>query len=65
MFTEGQTPRNFALSPKGNHLIVANQDSDNLMVFEVDPSTGHLSGPVYAEQTSKPVCIKFSHASRL
>jgi len=30
---QGRTPRNFNISPDGKHLIVANQDSNNLVVF--------------------------------
>jgi 6-phosphogluconolactonase len=38
----GKTPRNFTLDGTGRFLLVANQDSDNLRLFAVDPETGHL-----------------------
>ncbi|HEY0710990.1 MAG TPA: lactonase family protein [Polyangia bacterium] len=38
----GQTPRNFTLDPAGRHLLVANQDSANVVVFAIEQETGHL-----------------------
>ncbi|MGI5900071.1 MAG: lactonase family protein [Christensenellales bacterium] len=38
----GKTPRGFALSPSGNWLICANQDSNNIIVFMRDEKTGLL-----------------------
>ena len=35
--TQGSTPRNFALTPSGRHLFVANQNGDNIVVFERNP----------------------------
>lgn len=35
----GKTPRDFAFSPGGRHLIVANQDSDTLVVFAFEEGT--------------------------
>lgn len=40
--TMGETPRNFSLDPAGRFLLVANQDSKNLVVFSVDSVTGAL-----------------------
>jgi 6-phosphogluconolactonase len=39
----GTGPRNFTLDPAGRHLLVANQDSGNLVIFAIDPETGHIS----------------------
>ena len=39
----GQTPRHFSLSPDGRFLLVAHQDSGNLVRFAVDPTTGRLT----------------------
>jgi 6-phosphogluconolactonase len=41
--TRGRTPRNFALSPDGQLLIVGNQDSNAIAVFRVDTATGKLT----------------------
>lgn len=39
----GAKPRDLTLSPDGRHLIVANQDSNNLVTFSIDPDTGVLT----------------------
>ena len=38
----GSWPRNFGLSPAGNHLFVACKDSNSISIFTVDPETGGL-----------------------
>ncbi len=57
--THGAIPRNFALDPTGEYLIVANQDSDTLVVFRINQQTGHLVGPSQIVHVPSPVCIKF------
>lgn len=59
--TQGQTPRNFNISPNGKYLIVANQNSNNLVVFSIDSRTGKLTFTRSTAQISKPTCIKFLH----
>jgi 6-phosphogluconolactonase len=56
----GKTPRYFTLDPTGGYMLVANQDSDNLVVFTVHPTTGELrpSGPM-VEKLQKPSSIVF------
>lgn len=54
----GSTPRDFALSPSGRHLIVANQDSDRLSVFRVDSGAGTLSGPIAHVDVGTPMSVK-------
>lgn len=56
----GQTPREMALSPAGDLLIVANQDSHTLASFAVDQSTGALCqlGESYA--IGSPVSVLFT-----
>ena len=39
----GATPRNFALSPSGRHLLVANQNGDAIVIFRRDEKTGALT----------------------
>jgi 6-phosphogluconolactonase len=41
--SHGKTPRDFNIDPSGRFLIVANQDSDTLVVYAIDPETGALS----------------------
>lgn len=55
--TKGKTPRNFIIDPKGNFLLVANQNSDNVSIFKRDKNTGLLT---YFSQfeTGNPTCLK-------
>ncbi|MEZ4847430.1 MAG: lactonase family protein [Bacteroidia bacterium] len=55
----GDWPRYFTLSPNERHLLVANQNSDNITIFEVDPQTGLLSYTGNQVRISKPVVMKF------
>ena len=55
--TQGRTPRDFLLSPNGHWLIAANQDSDNLVVFRRNPTTGLLTPASENTQASTPVCL--------
>jgi 6-phosphogluconolactonase (cycloisomerase 2 family) len=41
--TYGEHPRNFAIDPSGNFLLVANQFSDNIVIFRRDFKTGKLT----------------------
>ena len=57
--SHGLNPRGFQISPSGNWMIVANQDSDNLIVFSIDPDTGLLK----KERTywaGAVVCLQFA-----
>ena len=55
--TGGKTPRNFWLDPRGQFVIVANQDSDNLVVFRRNASTGMLTATGQELKIPAPVCI--------
>ncbi|MGC1452932.1 MAG: lactonase family protein [Candidatus Sulfotelmatobacter sp.] len=57
--TGGKTPRNFVIDPTGSWLLVANQDSNNIVVFGIDHKTGHLSPAGESVQLSSPVCLRF------
>jgi 6-phosphogluconolactonase len=50
----------FGIDPTGAYLLAANQDSDNVVVFRIDPKTGQLSptGQI-VEGVGAPVCVKF------
>lgn len=56
----GATPRDFAFSPSGRHLVVANQDSDRLTVFAVDHATGTLSDPLQHFDVGTPMSVKLA-----
>jgi 6-phosphogluconolactonase len=59
----GRTPRHFAFDQKGETMVVANQDSDTLAVFAVDPADGVpcATGEIVSCRT--PVCVRFVEAS--
>lgn len=57
--TQGNFPRNFALDPTGNYLLVANQNGNNIVVFRVVPETGRLSPTGNVYEAPRPVCIQF------
>ena len=54
------TPRNFAIDPTGNFLLVANQNGNNIAIFKRDKSTGLLTATGKTIQVDKPVCLKFA-----
>jgi 6-phosphogluconolactonase len=57
--TQGRTPRNFALDPSGAWLLVANQNSDNLVTLRIDQQTGRLEH-VATTDVPTPVCVLFA-----
>ena len=56
--TEGNWPRNFTLDPTGKFLLVANQKSNNISVFNIDKETGKLSFHNEVKSPT-PVCLLF------
>jgi 6-phosphogluconolactonase len=58
--TRGTTPRGFNLDPTGAWLLVANQESDTIVPFRRDPSSGRLTATGPVTQTPSPVAILFS-----
>ena len=58
--TQGMTPRNFAIDPTGRFLLVANQKSDNIVVFRLDQKTGRLNSTGQVVEVPSPVCLKFT-----
>lgn len=57
--TMGKTPRNFNFDPTGNYLLVANQNSDNIVVFKMNKQTGLLTDTKQNIEVGKPVCLKW------
>ncbi|NND34384.1 MAG: lactonase family protein [Saprospiraceae bacterium] len=55
----GEWPRNFTLSPDDQFLLVANQNTNNVTVFEVNPATGQLTYTGREITISKPVSLRF------
>jgi len=56
--TGGKTPRNFMIDPSGSFLLAANQDTDNIVVFKRNKTTGLLKATGHTAQVPKPVCLK-------
>jgi len=57
--TLGKTPRNFNLDPTGNFLLVANQNSNEIVIFKRDKESGLLSDTGKRINVFKPVCLKW------
>jgi 6-phosphogluconolactonase len=57
--TFGKNPRDFAIDPTGNFLVVANQDSDSIFMFRRNKETGKLSMIGKRLEIGNPVCLKF------
>jgi len=57
--TLGKGPRNFSLDPSGNFLLVANHNSDDIIVFKRDKSTGLLTDTGKKIEVGNPVCLKW------
>ena len=60
--TLGKGPRNFSLDPSGNFLLVANQNSDNIIVFKRNKTTGLLTDTGKKIEVGNPVCLKWISA---
>ncbi|MDV3310282.1 MAG: lactonase family protein [Cyclobacteriaceae bacterium] len=56
--TKGKIPRNFLIDLKGEFLWVANQDSNNIVTFRVNPKTGKLTFVSDTPGIPSPVCLK-------
>jgi 6-phosphogluconolactonase len=56
---KGRTPRSFVIDPSGNFLLVANQDSDNIITYRIDKDTGRLIDTGFETTVPTPVCLKF------
>jgi 6-phosphogluconolactonase len=61
--TLGKTPRNFNFDPSGKFLLVANQHSDQIVIFKRNINTGLLTDSGKRIDVGKPVCIKWVPAN--
>jgi 6-phosphogluconolactonase len=57
--TGGMVPRNFLVDPKGEFIFVANQDTDNIAIFRINPKTGLLTAVGKPVSVPSPVCLKY------
>lgn len=54
-----KTPRNFAIEPTGQFMLVANQSGGNVIVFRINQATGELTPTKASVQVPAPVCVRF------
>ncbi len=54
-----KTPRNFAIEPTGQYMLVANQSGNDVIVFRIDSTTGRLVPTTSNVKVASPVCIRF------
>lgn len=57
--TGGKFPRHFAITPCGNAVLVANQDSSNLTLFSRDLESGKITATGYEFDIPAPNYIRF------
>jgi len=57
--TLGKTPRFICIDPTGNFLLAANQDSNTIVIFRIDPKTGQLTPIGQPVESPNPTSIVF------
>ncbi|MFT3947305.1 MAG: lactonase family protein [Agriterribacter sp.] len=57
--TLGDFPRNFTIDPSGKFLLVANQNSDDVVIFKRNIKTGLLTSTGKRISVGNPVCLKW------
>lgn len=60
MKTGGEGPRNFAIDPSGNFLLVAHQYTSDIIIFQRDIKTGKLTDIGKKIELCSPVCLVFT-----
>jgi 6-phosphogluconolactonase len=56
--TQGKSPRGFVIDPTGTILLVANQESNTVIAFRINPNTGKLRPTGSVNEMPSPACIK-------
>jgi 6-phosphogluconolactonase len=56
---KGKHPRNFVIDPSSHFLLVANRDTDNIVIFSIDHLSGLLKATGKELSIPNPVCLKF------
>lgn len=57
--SQGRKPRFMNVTPDGTRLFVANEETDNIVAFDVDIKTGGLTSNGQVIKTGSPVCMIF------
>ncbi|MES2416797.1 MAG: lactonase family protein [Bacteroidota bacterium] len=58
--TLGRGPRNFAIDPSGNFLLIAHQYTNDVVIFNRDPTRGTLKDSGKRINVGTPVCLLFT-----
>ncbi len=56
--TLGKKPRNFTIDPSGRFLLVANQETNNVVIYKRNMKTGMLTATGEQITVPSPVCLK-------
>jgi len=56
---EGEHPRNFLIDPDGKFVLVANRDTDDVILFERDRESGMITDTGMKIEVPAPVCLKW------
>jgi len=48
------------ITPSGKYLLVANRDTDNVVIFSIDAATGQLTYTGKEISIPAPVCLKMN-----
>jgi 6-phosphogluconolactonase len=59
--TAGKTPRHFALQSSGRYVAIANQDSSNILLGQINTGDGTLKSVGFPVECPSPVCVVFSN----
>ena len=62
---QGHAPRYFGLDPSGTELYAANQNSDTIVIFRVDPATGKLAATGQVVKAGSPSTIVFRSGAHI
>lgn len=62
--TQGKGPRSFAIDPSGKWLIAANERTNDLFIFKLDPETGKLTPAGSRIEVGAPVCVMFAPVAK-
>lgn len=62
MPTDGDSPRNLAIDPKDNHVLVGHQNSSSISIFKRNKTTGMLDDNCKRIDMCSPVCLVFTEA---
>jgi 6-phosphogluconolactonase len=54
-----KTPRNFAIDPSGQFMLVGNQSGKSVISFRIDQKTGELTPTGSSVEVGSPVCVRF------